>query len=58
MDHYDARILHAVLGAMDVQRSPRVNLCLLIPAMVVIGGIVDHLTMMNMSLLRLLTCWL
>ena len=39
-------ILLAVIGAMTAKEY-RVNLCLLIGAMVVIGGIVYHLTMMK-----------
>ena len=38
--------LLAVIGAMTAKEY-RVNLCLLIGAMVVIGGIVYHLTMMK-----------
>ena len=39
-------ILLAVIGAMTAKEY-RVNLCLLIGAMVVVGGIVYHLTMMK-----------
>ena len=48
-------ILLAVIGAMTAKEY-RVNLCLLIGAMVVVGGIVYHHD--EMSLLRLLACWL
>ena len=49
-------ILLAVIGAMTVKEY-RVSLCLLIGAMVTVGGIVYRLTMSGMSLLRLLACW-
>ena len=39
-------ILLAVIGAMTAKEY-RVNLCLLIGAMVVVGGIVYHFTMMK-----------